>query len=178
MRPGQPGPFSTPAKPVNILANTCHRTSGADRAGLVCIGKTGVAILTEAALWLDAAGWCGAAAVTKASTSQETNSGERTGRIVPFAPRRPAGIRSANSVVASPPRSRVGNVESYSHRGAEPDDYRHRMTTNVIAFVFVAFLSWCGLWLADSITQMRNNQDCVLSGRRGCTLVDNPVHQR
>ena len=57
-------------------------------------------------------------------------------------------------------------------QGNESDDYRHRMTTNVIAFVFVIALIGAGLWLADTMASMRKNQDCVLSGRRGCTPVD------
>ena len=57
-------------------------------------------------------------------------------------------------------------------RGVGSDDYRHRMTVNVIAFVFVLALIGVGLWLADTMAEMRKNQDCVLSGRRGCTPVE------
>jgi hypothetical protein len=46
------------------------------------------------------------------------------------------------------------------------------MTVNVIAFVFVLALIGVGLWLADTMAEMRKNQDCVLSGRRGCTPVE------
>ena len=28
------------------------------------------------------------------------------------------------------------------------------------------------IWLADTMADMRRNQDCVLSGRRGCTPVE------
>jgi hypothetical protein len=57
-------------------------------------------------------------------------------------------------------------------RGEGADDYRHRMTVNIIAFLFVIALIGAGLWLADTMAQMRKNQDCVLSGRRGCTPVE------
>jgi hypothetical protein len=57
-------------------------------------------------------------------------------------------------------------------RGENPDDYRHRMVVNVVAFVFVIGLIAAGLWLADTMAAMRKNQDCVLSGRRGCTPVE------
>jgi hypothetical protein len=43
---------------------------------------------------------------------------------------------------------------------------------NVIAFIFVTALIAAGVWLANTMAQMRKNQDCVLSGRRGCTPVD------
>ena len=57
-------------------------------------------------------------------------------------------------------------------RVENPDDYRHRMAVNVVAFVFVIGLIAAGIWLADTMAAMRKNQDCVLSGRRGCTPVE------
>jgi len=60
----------------------------------------------------------------------------------------------------------------------EPDDYRHRMITNALAFAVCVFLVVIGVWIADTMAQMRKNQDCVLSGRRGCTPVDVPVRSR
>ncbi|HEY2755253.1 MAG TPA: hypothetical protein VGJ01_05855 [Pseudolabrys sp.] len=53
-----------------------------------------------------------------------------------------------------------------------PDDYRHRMVVNLVAFVFVVALIGAGLWLADTMARMRHDQDCVLSGRRGCSPVE------
>lgn len=67
-----------------------------------------------------------------------------------------------------PPEENLAKYEG----GDEPDDYRHRMVVNVIAFVFVIALIGGGLWLADTLAKMRKNQDCVLSGRRGCTPVE------
>ena len=63
-------------------------------------------------------------------------------------------------------------------RDQAPDDYRHRMITNVAAVAFVALLVAAGLWLADTMASMRKNQDCVLSGRRGCSPVEVPVRNR
>lgn len=60
-------------------------------------------------------------------------------------------------------------------RGVEPDDFRHRMAVNAIAFLFVTALVVAGVWLADTITTMRKNQDCVLSGKRGCSPVETPA---
>jgi hypothetical protein len=62
-------------------------------------------------------------------------------------------------------------------RGEAPDDYRHRMTVNIAAFVLVLALIGAGLWLADTMAQFRKDEDCVLSGRRGCAPVDvNTLH--
>lgn len=63
-------------------------------------------------------------------------------------------------------------------RDDTPDDYRHRMIVNVAALAFVALLGAAGLWLADTMASMRKNQDCVLTGRRGCSPVEVPVRSR
>lgn len=57
-------------------------------------------------------------------------------------------------------------------RSEGADDYRHRMIVNVLAFLFVIGLIGAGIWLADTMARMRKDQDCVLSGRRGCTPVE------
>jgi len=48
------------------------------------------------------------------------------------------------------------------------------MVVNVLAFLFVAALIGAGLWLANTMAAMRKNQDCVLSGRRGCAPIEVP----
>jgi hypothetical protein len=62
-------------------------------------------------------------------------------------------------------------------RGEGADDYRHRMIVNFVAFVFVLGLIGAGLWLADTMAEVRKNQDCVLSGRRSCTPIDVDTHR-
>jgi hypothetical protein len=57
-------------------------------------------------------------------------------------------------------------------RGGETDDYRHRMIVNLAAFLFVMVLIGIGLWLAETMAELRRNQDCVLSGRRNCAPVE------
>ena len=78
---------------------------------------------------------------------------------------------SRSSTRVHPRRQPVDDLTKYE-RGENPDDYRHRMVVNVVAFVFVIGLIAAGLWLADTMAAMRKNQDCVLSGRRGCTPVE------
>ncbi len=77
--------------------------------------------------------------------------------------------RRAPSPAAAP--SPVDDLAKFAG-GVGSDDYRHRMTVNIVAFVFVLALIGVGLWLADTMAEMRKNQDCVLSGRRGCTPVE------
>lgn len=83
------------------------------------------------------------------------------------------GFRRRQPIVSShgPPPPAVEDLTKYE-RSESLDDYRHRMIVNVVAFVFVIGLIVAGLWLADTMAAMRKNQDCVLSGRRGCTPVE------
>ena len=55
-----------------------------------------------------------------------------------------------------------------------PDDYRQRMTNNVLALAVCLLLVAIGIWLANSIADLRKKQDCVLSGRRDCANVSVP----
>jgi hypothetical protein len=92
-------------------------------------------------------------------------------RILPF---RPRGSLFARPV---PRPSPVEDLTKYE-RGPEPDDYRHRMAVNGLAFAVTLVLVVAGIWIADVMAQMRKNQDCVLMGRPGCTPVHAPPQQR
>ena len=64
------------------------------------------------------------------------------------------------------------------YESSAPDDYRHRMLMNLAAAVVTILLVVGGIWIANTMAQMRKDQDCVLTGRRGCTPVDVPVKPR
>jgi hypothetical protein len=98
-------------------------------------------------------------------TGDGSSSSESEPRVVKF-PHGRAGARTPATV--PPPVDDLAKFE----RGGGADDYRHRMTVNIVVFVFVIALIGAGLWLADTMAQMRKNQDCVLSGRRGCSPVE------
>jgi hypothetical protein len=85
-------------------------------------------------------------------------------RVVRFRPR-PAGARAP---LPAPP---VADLAKYE-RGNEPDDYRHRMLVNAAAFLFVLGLIGVGLWLAETMAELRRNQDCVLAGHRNCLPIE------
>ena len=72
-----------------------------------------------------------------------------------------------------PDQTPVEDLAKYQDRES-PDDYRNRMIVNVAAFLFVAGLIGAGIWLAETMAQMRKDQGYVLSGRRGCTPVEVP----
>lgn len=94
------------------------------------------------------------------------------GRVVPF--RRPGASRWRAPQRDSTPAPDLAAYE----RTDTDDDYRHRMTMNVLGLLVTALLIIAGIWLADKITEMRKNQDCYLSGRRNCTPIEAPPIER
>jgi hypothetical protein len=95
------------------------------------------------------------------------------GRVVPF---RQRGVpRWRWPVSRHPP---VRDLAEYERAGESADDYRHRMTMNLLGLLVTVILVVAGVWLVDKIAEMRKNQDCYLSGRRNCTPIEAPPVQR
>ena len=92
-----------------------------------------------------------------------SSSSDNKSRVVSF--------RSGKARARPPATTPVEDLAKYE-RGAGSDDYRHRMIVNVAAFLAIVALIGVGIWLADTMATMRKNQDCVLSGRRGCSPVE------
>ena len=84
---------------------------------------------------------------------------------------RVVNFRSRMAGTRQPPTPPIDDLSKYE-RDEGPDDYRHRMLVNVAAFLAIVALIGIGVWLADTMATMRKNQDCVLSGRRGCSPVE------
>jgi hypothetical protein len=100
-------------------------------------------------------------------------------RVIKFRPRTlpPAAGAAHPESRSGPPASRQppSNDLSRFERGRdEPDDFRHRMLANVAAFAFTVALTAIGIWLANSIADLRKTQDCVLMGRRDCAHIAAP----
>jgi hypothetical protein len=107
-------------------------------------------------------------------TAERPDPGEN--RVVPLRPRSP---RAGNDNQRSKPaRPAVGDLARFERSADHHDDYRHRMLVNGVAFAFCLFLVIAGMWLVSTLAQIRKDQDCVLSGRRGCTPVEVPVRSR
>jgi len=66
------------------------------------------------------------------------------------------------------------DLSRYERDRDEPDDFRHRMLANIAAFAFTIALIAVGIWLAKSIADLRNTQDCILMGRRDCARIAAP----
>ena len=82
--------------------------------------------------------------------SQEHGRDPEKGRVVLFRPRVP---RARNDNLRHDARrSPVEDVGKYA-RG-EHDDYRHRMVNNVLAFLVLCVIVYCGIWLANTMAQL------------------------
>ena len=99
-------------------------------------------------------------------------SSDDNGRVVPF--RRPGAPRWPGP---APRRGPVPDLAKYQNADTG-DDYRHRMTMNVLGFLVTILLIVAGLWMVDKIAEIPKNQDCYLSGRRNCSPIEVPPIDR
>ncbi|WP_425993565.1 hypothetical protein [Afipia sp. DC4300-2b1] len=87
-------------------------------------------------------------------------------RVLKFRPR-----TRARSPTANPADKLAPDLSRYERKNESPDDYRHRMIANAAAIAFTAALTGAGIWLAMTLADLRNTQDCVLMGRRDCAHI-------
>ena len=97
-------------------------------------------------------------------------------RVLQFRPRtqfQPAGQRIGMGKLVQLDDSlpEPNDLSRYEQPRDEPDDFRHRMLANIAAVAFTIALMAIGIWLAKSIADLRNTQDCVLMGRHDCARI-------
>jgi len=111
-------------------------------------------------------------------TSDDPRVDDNTGRILKFERRGTTASRGRSPFAVAPSarRSPVEDLEKYVYHTDDDVDDRHRMIANGAAVAILLFLIISGVWLADTISRMRDSQDCVLSGRRNCAPIERP-HQ-
>ncbi len=99
----------------------------------------------------------------------------RSADVLPFRLRHSAGH---SSVVRGSDRADADGALQDDLAQYEDEDrnetHRHRMLMNVIALAVVALLVGAGVWIADTITEMERDQDCVLQGRQNCAPIQVP----
>jgi hypothetical protein len=103
---------------------------------------------------------------------------DRGGRVLLFRPRGApprAGWRWPPS--NAEPDSPVDDLAKYE-RVETSDDYRHRMTMNLLTLLIAAMLIAGGVWLTTQLIENRNLQDCFLSGRRNCAPIAVPTRSQ
>jgi|SRR5215467_1971013 len=108
--------------------------------------------------------------------SQEPRRDEEKGRVVLFRPRIPRA-RNDNLRRPGPLPSPVNDLSKYEHN-RESESYRHRMVNNLLAFAVLSLIVYCGIWLANTMAQLRADQDCALTGRTNCAPIKLPIDSR
>jgi hypothetical protein len=98
-----------------------------------------------------------------------------TAQILQFRPRERPGDHTASGTIhpiASEPEL-LDDLAQYEQDREEDEaiNYPQRMLMNVIAVAIVTLLIGVGVWLADTITTMEEQQDCVLQGRQNCAPI-------
>ncbi len=108
--------------------------------------------------------------------SQEPQRDEEKSRVLLFRPRVP---RARNDNLRRPGsfRSPVADLSKYEQR-REEESYRQRMINNLLAFAVLSVIVYCGIWLANTMAQLRADQDCVLTGRTNCAPIKVPPAPR
>jgi hypothetical protein len=108
------------------------------------------------------------------TTAEEPIATEQEHRVLQFRPRSlPRSQRddSGDQRSPDPARQAASDLSRYERDRPPPDDFHHRMLANSAAFAFTVALIAIGIWLAMSIADLRNTQDCVLMGRRDCARI-------
>jgi hypothetical protein len=102
---------------------------------------------------------------------------DQRGRVLRFRPRgappRGWGWPPSHGEQDSP----VDDLAKYE-RAETSDDYRHRMTMNLLTLLIALMLIAGGVWLTTKLVENRNLQDCFLSGRRNCAPIAVPSRQQ
>jgi hypothetical protein len=106
--------------------------------------------------------------------TQQPIKSEEEHRVLEFRPRPRPGQHKGFAESGQRERPEPYDLSRYEQEREEPDDFRHRMLANVAAFAFTIALIAIGIWLAKSIADFRNTQDCILMGRRDCARIATP----
>jgi hypothetical protein len=96
------------------------------------------------------------------------------GQILKFEPRRPS--KPSFAVAApQPTEDELDDFARFEQEQDEPIDYRHRMIMNLIALAILISLVGLGVWIADTISDLQKEQDCLMQGRSNCAPIEVPV---
>jgi hypothetical protein len=99
---------------------------------------------------------------------------EPFGQILKFEPRRP-GSRSFAAETPQPVEDDLDDFARFEQDQDAPIDYRHRMIMNLIALAILILLVGLGVWIADTISTLQKEQDCLMQGRSNCAPIQIPI---
>jgi hypothetical protein len=114
----------------------------------------------------------------------DPNQTQESAQVLKFPPRRRVapraplgrGLAPIGPLAAAQDRDHepIDDLAQYEEEDAHID-YRHRMLMNVIAVAVVTVLVGAGVWIADTIAEMENAQDCAMQGRQNCAPIEVPA---
>jgi hypothetical protein len=109
----------------------------------------------------------------------EPDGARRSAKVLPFRPRGLAGPGPAPQPLRPAAQSNddandddLAQYEQDREQQDESVNYPHRMLMNIIAVMVLTILIGAGVWLAETITYMERNQDCILQGRQNCAPIE------
>ena len=96
------------------------------------------------------------------------------GQVLKFEPRRP-GKPFFVPAKPQPIEDDFDDFARFEQEQDEPIDYRHRMIMNLIAVAILISLVVVGVWIADTISELQREQDCLMQGRSNCAPIEVPA---
>jgi len=96
------------------------------------------------------------------------------GKVLRFEPRGPANPLLTSST-PQPIDDELDEFARFEQEKDEPIDYRHRMIMNLIALAILVSLVGAGVWIADTISELQREQDCLMQGRSNCAPIEVPA---
>jgi hypothetical protein len=108
-------------------------------------------------------------------TRPDPHNADEFGQVLPF--RHRPGQSSLPVSASDPAKTAIepgDDLARFEQDPDEPADERQRMLMNFIAIAIVTLLVGTGVWIADTIADIQNDQDCVLQGRSNCAPIEAP----
>jgi len=96
------------------------------------------------------------------------------GQILKFESRRP-GKPTFASATPQLVEDDLDDFARFEQEQDEPINYRHRMIMNLIAVAILILLVGLGVWIADTISDLQREQDCLMQGRSNCAPIEVPI---
>jgi hypothetical protein len=96
------------------------------------------------------------------------------GRVLKYE-RRPPGKPSFGAAKMPPVDDDLDDFARFEQEQDEPINYRHRMIMNLIALTILIALVGLGVWIADTISDLQREQDCLMQGRSNCAPIEVPI---
>jgi hypothetical protein len=107
-------------------------------------------------------------------STNESATGDTGGQILQFRRRGRESIRFPR-LMRNESADGPSPISDLSEFEQTPDNYGQRMIVNALAFAFTVALMVTGIWLADSMAEVRKKQDCALMGRQNCAQITSPT---